>query len=263
MKSLCAANSGAVLVSVACSVSLVLAPLTALKARLARSSSRPERSIATTVLSKVGAAGLLAIAVTSRFCCGHAGEQRGQIIAVLDLARNRASGTAACSACANGLDAGSVADAAAGLGRRGERAAERWWRPPARRTQARRLRIMSLPNISIDLALCNRARAYASLNVSRRTRPRRAWRPHSGRAWPAPTPLTCASSARFARPRRGDLAQRRIVEDDVGRNAGFGGERAPRFAQRLEQRIGGPVVALAAPALARRRDGDRAAAARP
>ena len=67
-KTIGAANSGAVLVSVAWSVSLVLAPLTALKARLARSSSSPDRSIATTVLSNVGASGLLAIAVTSRFC---------------------------------------------------------------------------------------------------------------------------------------------------------------------------------------------------
>ena len=112
MKSLCAANNGAVLVSVACKVSLVFAPLTALNARLARSSSWPERSIATTVLSKVGAAGLLAIAVTSRFCSRHSGEQRGQIIAVLDareigrLERQRARR-------ANGLDAGSVAEAVA------------------------------------------------------------------------------------------------------------------------------------------------------
>ena len=64
----CAANSGEVLVSVACSVSLVFAPLTAWKARLARSSSSPDLSIATTVLSKVGVAFWLAIAATSRFC---------------------------------------------------------------------------------------------------------------------------------------------------------------------------------------------------
>ena len=39
------------------------------KARFARSSSWPERSSATKVLSKVGVAVWLAIAVTSRFCC--------------------------------------------------------------------------------------------------------------------------------------------------------------------------------------------------
>ena len=69
MKSLCAANSGEVLVSVACSVSLVLAPLTAENARFARSSNWPDCSSATSVLSKVGVAVWLAIAVTSRFCC--------------------------------------------------------------------------------------------------------------------------------------------------------------------------------------------------
>ena len=68
MKSLWAANNGAVFVSVACSVSLVLAPLTALNARLARSSRSPERSIAATVFSNVGGAFWLAIAVTSAFC---------------------------------------------------------------------------------------------------------------------------------------------------------------------------------------------------
>jgi len=69
MKSECAASKGDVLVSAAWSVSLVLAPFTAENARIARSSSVPERSSATIVFPKVGSAGLLAIAATSRFCC--------------------------------------------------------------------------------------------------------------------------------------------------------------------------------------------------
>ena len=50
------------------------------------------------------------------------------------------------------------------------------------------------------------------------------------------------------RPRRGDLAQGRIVEDDVRRDPGFGGDLAARRAQALEQRVRRPVrLAVAAP----------------
>lgn len=51
-------------------------------------------------------------------------------------------------------------------------------------------------------------------------------------------------------PRGRDPSKRRIVEDDIGRNAGLGGERPPRCAQRFEQRVGGAGIALAAPASA-------------
>ena len=55
----------------------------------------------------------------------------------------------------------------------------------------------------------------------------------------------------IARFRRGDLAQRRIVEDHIRRHARFGGELAAGLAQGFEQRIGGAFVALAPAALAR------------
>src|SRR5206468_6500261 len=55
---------------------------------------------------------------------------------------------------------------------------------------------------------------------------------------------------------RGALAQSRIVEDHVGRNASLGGQLAPNLPQRVEQRIGRTVDAPAARALAWRRYGD-------
>jgi hypothetical protein len=69
MKSRCAANSGEVLVSIASSRSLVLAPDTAEKASWVRSSNCPDRSIAASVLLNVGAVFWLEMAMISAFCC--------------------------------------------------------------------------------------------------------------------------------------------------------------------------------------------------
>src|ERR671916_2360175 len=60
-----------------------------------------------------------------------------------------------------------------------------------------------------------------------------------------------------ARPRRGDPAQRRIVEHDIRRDTGFLGDGPPDFTQRVEQRIGRALgTALALAPAARRRDGN-------
>ena len=196
MKSLCAANSGAVLVSVACSVSLVLAPLTALKARLARSSSsartlhRDEGIVEGRRGRVVGDRGHFALLL------GHPGEQRGQIVAVLDL---REIGR---------------------LERQGARLRERVGRRQASRTRARlarrgsgrgrsvatasaavarsRLRIMCSPRVISNSVwrLSNRRAPYASLNISRWSKGRRASPLHSAGAWPRQRPARCANSLR-------------------------------------------------------------------
>src|SRR3954466_9222444 len=143
MKSLCAANSGEVLVSVACSTSLVLAPFTALNARFARSSSRPERSIAATVFSNVGGAFWLAIAVTSAFCCAIPASSAGR--KSLSLMREKSGvWNGSVLGFANGLEAGKVADDIVEALRVAAAAGAVLTMPNAA-VARRRLRIMTLP----------------------------------------------------------------------------------------------------------------------
>ncbi|HEX8244369.1 MAG TPA: hypothetical protein VF541_12755 [Longimicrobium sp.] len=68
MASRCAASFGASSVCTRSSVESVLAPVTASNAFDTRESRAPERSMATMVLSKVGASGRLAMAWTSASC---------------------------------------------------------------------------------------------------------------------------------------------------------------------------------------------------
>ena len=72
-----------------CSVGLVLAPVTASKAAIARCSSWPVFSIATKVLSKVGGAGLSAMARISSMLLRHAGFDGGLVVGVFDLVEGR------------------------------------------------------------------------------------------------------------------------------------------------------------------------------
>ncbi len=261
MKSLCAANSGAVLVSVACSVSLVFAPLTALKASLARSSNCARALHRNDRVGEGRRRRIVGDREHFALLLRHAGEQRGEIIAVLDLARNRASGAAGCSASRTDWMPAGVAEAAA-CGFAGAARPVRRRRPSRlRRTRAEVYGSYFSPGFQ-SLNGIYSAACPATERLSPRQRPPRALRPHSA-------PASFGQRRSLCRAQRGWPDARRRSREASNRGRSRKPERWPPRRGSAASRAGHRTADRPARSRPRRarlrlgRDGDRQALARP